>query len=63
LIRIVGRSNLLWVDAVCITQKDDIEKSWQVNMMQDMYTSASQVAAWVDIIDIDPSWVPGLLSA
>jgi hypothetical protein len=40
-------SDLFWVDAVCINQRDKHEKTWQVNLMRDIYTSASQVAAWI----------------
>lgn len=37
----------LWIDAVCINQDDDDEKSIQVAMMAKIYTLASQVAVWL----------------
>ena len=37
---------LLWVDAVCINQQDDMEKSEQVKMMRDIFSSAQKVLAW-----------------
>lgn len=33
----------IWIDAICINQQDDVEKSWQVAMMKDIYTQANQV--------------------
>ncbi|KAI5924498.1 heterokaryon incompatibility protein-domain-containing protein [Camillea tinctor] len=38
---------LLWVDAVCINQNDEKEKSWQVQMMREIYKKASEVHAWL----------------
>lgn len=32
----------IWVDAVCLNQSDEIEKSWQVGQMGDVYAGASQ---------------------
>ncbi|KAI0131953.1 heterokaryon incompatibility protein-domain-containing protein [Xylariales sp. AK1849] len=36
-----------WVDAVCINQEDDDEKSAQVNMMDRIYELAFNVIAWL----------------
>jgi hypothetical protein len=33
----------LWIDAVCINQKDDIEKSSQFNLMREIYTNANGI--------------------
>lgn len=37
----------LWVDALCINQADDVEKSHQVAMMGDIYHSADSVLVWL----------------
>jgi len=36
-----------WVDAVCINQADDAEKSWQVGQMRDVFKKAAEVAIWL----------------
>jgi hypothetical protein len=36
-----------WIDAVCINQSDDQEKSWQVQMMRNIYEKATRVVAWI----------------
>lgn len=36
-----------WIDALCINQRDNDEKSWQVAMMRDVYSSAHMVNAWM----------------
>ncbi|KAF5723790.1 heterokaryon incompatibility het-6 [Fusarium mundagurra] len=45
----------LWADAICINQKDDIERLHQVNMMADIYSSAAMVLAWLSSNDEDVS--------
>ncbi|KAL9106013.1 MAG: hypothetical protein Q9227_008921 [Pyrenula ochraceoflavens] len=40
-------SVLLWVDALCIDQANDIERSEQVSMMQRIYQSSAEVAIWL----------------
>lgn len=43
----------LWVDAVCINQKDIIERNQQVAMMRDIYSSADRVIIWLGDADED----------
>lgn len=37
----------LWADAVCINQKDDVEKSRHIPLMTDIYRAASRVLVWL----------------
>ncbi|KAF3763584.1 hypothetical protein M406DRAFT_233130, partial [Cryphonectria parasitica EP155] len=37
----------LWVDALCINQKDDVEKSHQVAMMSQIYSKTAMCLAWL----------------
>jgi hypothetical protein len=43
----------LWIDAICINQADSNERSFQVEMMGQIYGSAEQVIAWVGEEDED----------
>ncbi|KAH6661902.1 heterokaryon incompatibility, partial [Halenospora varia] len=36
-----------WIDAVCINQNDDVEKSWQVQQMMRIYKRADFVLVWL----------------
>jgi len=40
-------SHALWVDAMCINQKDDLEKTEQVQRMPDIYESARKAFIWL----------------
>jgi Heterokaryon incompatibility protein (HET) len=40
-------SILVWLDALCINQKDVHERNWQVSMMGDLFKSAAGVYAWL----------------
>jgi tetratricopeptide (TPR) repeat protein len=46
----------LWVDAICINQKDPNERSSQIDLMRDIYSKAELVLSWlghgIDEIDI-----------
>lgn len=42
-----GRVQYLWVDALCINQRDDQEKSKQVQKMGNIFSAAIQVAGWL----------------
>lgn len=37
----------LWVDALCINQEDDAEKSSQVRIMKNIYPKAAATYAWL----------------
>jgi Heterokaryon incompatibility protein (HET) len=37
----------LWIDAICINQIDDVEKSWQVQQMYQIYQKAQSVIVWL----------------
>ena len=38
---------IIWVDAVCINQKDDKEKEHQIQCMVEIYAKASRVIVWL----------------
>lgn len=42
---------ILWVDALCINQKDDVEKSDQVNLMTEIYARAKSTRVWLGPAD------------
>jgi hypothetical protein len=46
-IRHESEPRLLWVDAVCINQRDKGERSQQVQRMGDIYASAKRVLVWI----------------
>lgn len=46
-IRLANEPRLLWIDALCINQTDDEEKSRQVAMMGSIYSLASHVILWL----------------
>jgi hypothetical protein len=41
----------LWVDALCIHQKDDAERNAQVKRMAEIYNQASNVCVWLGVGD------------
>lgn len=51
-LRQLGNSyGMLWVDAICINQADNPEKSREVLRMGDIYSLASGVVAWLGVAD------------
>ena len=38
---------IIWADALCINQKDELERGHQVKLMGDIYRKASKVRAWL----------------
>ncbi|KAJ4114728.1 hypothetical protein NW768_011282 [Fusarium equiseti] len=43
----------LWVDAICINQNDNVEKSVQVPRMSDIYGKCQHVLAWLGPVEED----------
>ncbi|KAI1275875.1 heterokaryon incompatibility protein-domain-containing protein, partial [Xylaria sp. FL0933] len=41
------RDRLMWIDALCINQYDNVEKSDQVRLMRSIYAKASNVIVWL----------------
>lgn len=50
------RSEWLWIDALCINQDDNAERSSQVQFMRDIYRSATTVRIWFG--EEDPTPIP-----
>ncbi|KAI8710893.1 Heterokaryon incompatibility protein 6, OR allele [Fusarium sp. LHS14.1] len=44
---LIGTTYQLWADAVCINQDDELERSQQVLLMGELYSSATFVCAWL----------------
>lgn len=51
-LRLETEARTLWVDALCINQSDNDEKSEQVNMMGEVFRLASRVTAWLGHEDV-----------
>ncbi|RYN99643.1 hypothetical protein AA0120_g2016 [Alternaria tenuissima] len=46
-IRVCDKPIRIWIDALCINQQDDVERSVQVAMMADIYARAEKVLVWL----------------
>ncbi|KAK0737792.1 heterokaryon incompatibility protein-domain-containing protein, partial [Schizothecium vesticola] len=46
-LRLTHASRQLWIDAVCVNQKDTAEKNQQVAQMYDVYRRAKMVVFWL----------------
>ena len=42
---------IFWIDAICINQSDNEEKSWQVQLMSEIYQRATFVSIWLGPAD------------
>ncbi len=47
-----AQGTCLWVDAICIDQSNDSEKSSQVRLMEQTYREAASVSVWLGLIPI-----------
>ena len=45
----------IWVDAICINQQDDREKSEQVGLMSRTYSDARMVSVWLGLVPVSKS--------
>lgn len=50
-LRLEGRERVLWIDALCINQRDINERNHQVRQMGNIYQSASKVVIWLGEAD------------
>lgn len=48
------KNSSIWVDAICINQKDDDEKSRQIPLMRDIYTLANEVVFGSALVTLRP---------
>ena len=46
-IRQPDRGVSCWIDAICINQEDEEERSYQVSRMDEIYSAASEVVVWL----------------
>lgn len=46
-LRLSQHIRYIWIDAICINQADDLEKTEQVNMMRRIYSQCEQGAIWL----------------
>jgi hypothetical protein len=52
-LRYTDKPLVIWIDAICINQKDEIERAGQVQLMRRLYSGASMVRVWIDEPSID----------
>jgi hypothetical protein len=54
-LRLLRRKRYFWVDALCIGQRNILERNFQVLLMSNIYESAEQVCAWLGEKSADTS--------
>jgi len=52
--RLPKKDVILWIDAICLNQKDENEKHYQIKHMKDIYGKADQVLVWLDESPLKP---------
>ncbi|KAF2731845.1 HET-domain-containing protein, partial [Polyplosphaeria fusca] len=45
--KLINEPLVIWVDAICINQNDDAEKSHQIPLMGDIYSKATSTCIWL----------------
>jgi hypothetical protein len=56
-IRLSDKSRAIWIDALCINQENDAEKSEQVQYMYRIYRAATRVIVWLGIEADDSDFI------
>ncbi|TVY25852.1 Heterokaryon incompatibility protein 6,OR allele [Lachnellula hyalina] len=60
-LRLQDKPLTLWIDALCIDQEDDVEKSEQIDQMRQIYARAFSVTIWLgpaaDDSDVAMRWI------
>jgi hypothetical protein len=46
-LRLKDKPRMMWVDAICINQRDNQEKAREVRRMRDIYSRAQNVVVWL----------------
>ena len=54
---------ILWIDAICIDQNSIPERNEQVQLMESIFSQASEVISWVGPANPDLEWLFGLSKA
>jgi len=52
-LRAKGKKIFLWIDAICINQRDDSKKNYQVPLMAQIYSKAGSVICWLGEESVD----------
>ena len=55
-LRLPDEIRTLWIDAVCINQRDNVEKGQQVAMMGQIYQQADTVLCWLGQLSTHRLW-------
>lgn len=61
-LRHVEKVRVLWIDAVCIDQKNTKERGQQVERMRDIYTLAERVVVWLGAEEQNSTYALQLIS-
>ncbi|EXJ74130.1 uncharacterized protein A1O5_02424 [Cladophialophora psammophila CBS 110553] len=61
-LRTIHNNLIIWIDSLCIDQANYQEKSWQVELMKDIYRQATRVYAWLGRADRDSDRVMDYLN-
>lgn len=60
-LRYPDKTLVIWIDAICINQNDDVEKATQVPLMRRLYSNANIVRIWInELLDVPPEVITAL---
>jgi hypothetical protein len=61
-LRSPDKEHTFWIDAICIDQKNDVEKTIQLLLMKDIYSRAAKVLIWLGSAADDSDYVMEFLA-